>query len=495
VDRTACVDVPAFPLQLLLRQKPDWAAQPVAVVAEDRPQGAILWVNERARSSGVRSGMRYAAALSLCGGLRAAVVSDGEISAEVAALSERLRQFTPHVEPAQNEPGVFWLDARGLEQLFGSLNEWAAALHGELVRAGFRTSVVVGFRRFGSYAVARSSRGARVFATDDEERAAARAVLLDRLALPPRARDVLVKLGVATVGQFVDLPLDGVGVRFGPEVEELHRLASGDLVVPLQPERPQVPAMRRLILDHPDHDAVRLVAVVESLLGPLLDEVAHKGHALAELQLGFRFEKLGDHIEGIRPAAPTLDARLLLELVRLRLEAVRKLPDAVTEVVLVAREVEVEARQRELFAASRRRDLDAANRGLARVRAQLGDEAVTRAKLRDGHLPEARFAWEPVEVLPEAKPRPVDEPRLVRRINTQPVPLPPRERHEPDGWMLRGLEQGPVIRTLGPYVVSGGWWQRPAHRDYHFAETRQGELLWMFFDRWKKRWFLQGRVE
>ena len=26
--------------------------------------------------------------------------------------------------------------------------------------------------------------------------------------------------------------------------------------------------------------------------------------------------------------------------------------------------------------------------------------------------------------------------------------------------MLRGLEQGPVVRVLGPYVVSGGWWNR-----------------------------------
>jgi protein ImuB len=89
----------------------------------------------------------------------------------------------------------------------------------------------------------------------------------------------------------------------------------------------------------------------------------------------------------------------------------------------------------------------------------------------------------------------VDEPRLVRRIHTHPLPLPPRERHEPDGWMLRGLEEGPVARVLGPYVVSGGWWNRPVHRDYHFAETRRGDLLWVYYDRMRRRWFLQGRVE
>jgi len=52
-----------------------------------------------------------------------------------------------------------------------------------------------------------------------------------------------------------------------------------------------------------------------------------------------------------------------------------------------------------------------------------------------------------------------------------------------------------VVRVLGPYVVSGGWWDRPAHRDYHFAETKDGEILWLFYDRGTRRWFLQGRVE
>ena len=34
-------------------------------------------------------------------------------------------------------------------------------------------------------------------------------------------------------------------------------------------------------------------------------------------------------------------------------------------------------------------------------------------------------------------------------------------------------EPQPVMRTLGPYVVSGGWWNRTVHREYHYAETRQ----------------------
>jgi len=531
VDRMACVDLPAFPLQLLLRRHPEWSVHPAAVVESDRPQGVVLWTNERARESGIRAGMRYAAGLSLAPGLRAATVPENEIRDEIASITERLRQFTPHVEPAWyknpppgasppdpatrgrrrpfprpaspsgssdsllGEPGVFWLDARGLERLFGSLDEWAACVQADLVRAGYRATLVLGFSRFGTYALARSRRGVHVLGSPAGESDAARAVPLDRLALPPPAREALTKLGVTTVGRFLDLPADGIGARFGPEVRQLHRLASGDLAIPLQPERPDVPALRRLVLDHAEDDAGRIVSRIETLLEPFLEEISRKARLLAELQVGFRFERMGDHLESIRPAAPTLDAKLLLELIRLRLEAVRRLPDGVVEIVLVAREVEATPRDRELFAERKRRDLEVANRALARVRAQLGDEAVARVQLRDGHLPEARFAWEPLVSLGEARPRPVDEARLVRRIHTRPVPLPPRERHEPDGWMLRGLEQGPVVRVLGPYVLSGGWWNRPVHRDYHFAETKDGELLWVYYDRSRRRWFLQGRVE
>jgi protein ImuB len=78
--------------------------------------------------------------------------------------------------------------------------------------------------------------------------------------------------------------------------------------------------------------------------------------------------------------------------------------------------------------------------------------------------------------------------------------LPPQNQHvRDDGWILRGLEHGSVTRLAGPYIVSGAWWARELameiHREYHFAETRRGECLWVFYDRQRRRWFLHGQVE
>ena len=85
---------------------------------------------------------------------------------------------------------------------------------------------------------------------------------------------------------------------------------------------------------------------------------------------------------------------------------------------------------------------------------------------------------------------------LVRRIMAKPAILSsgPRQTHE-DGWLLLGPKYGTVDKLIGPYVFSGGWWNREIQREYYFAETRRGDILWLYYDRVRRRWSLQGAVE
>jgi protein ImuB len=134
-----------------------------------------------------------------------------------------------------------------------------------------------------------------------------------------------------------------------------------------------------------------------------------------------------------------------------------------------------------------RRDPDAANQALARLRAECGDDSVVRARVCDAHLPTARFAWERLDEVPaQATPRVVTLRPLVRRIFTKPI-------------ALSGTRSGGPVRAqtlAGPYVMSGGWWGGVGvHRDYYFARTDEGNLWWMYDDRRKDRVFLQGHVE
>lgn len=494
MDRVACVELPAFPLQILLRQHPDWHGQPVAVVDRDHPQGVILWLNDIAQSARLTTGLRYATARSLHGDLRAAEVPGSDIERALSILTRRLATHSPNVERSDQEPGVFWLDASGLEPLYPSLADWAQGIETDLAGLGYRATVVVGYERFATYALARSKPGRWILNAPADEQAALNQVPLARLAVEPRTRDALAKLGVFRIGQFRRLPPDGIRQRYGAAALDLYQMAGGERRRPVQPDRATPPLSHRLFLDQAEIDAERLIALIEQTLSALIDERIGPGHAIDELRLVLRFERLGLHRERLCPAAPTRDLKQLMELMRLRLSG-RQLPDGVEELRLVVHTRPIEPQPLDWLDERPRRDLDAANRALARLRAAFGEQAVAQARLGTGHLPENSFSWAPLSQLAPARPGRVLRPHLIRRVYRRPIPLPPRPRHEPDGWMLHGLEQGPVVRVAGPYIIAGGWWVRPVHREYQFAETKTGEILWVFYDRVRRRWFVHGRLE
>ncbi|HXG53373.1 MAG TPA: DNA polymerase Y family protein [candidate division Zixibacteria bacterium] len=526
MGRLACANLAAFPLQILLRRHPEWASHPAAVVAENRPQAPVLCVNERARRAGVLPGLSFSAALALAAGLRAGAVSSREVEAAVETLCGRLMRFSPRVEPSAEEAGVFWLDGDGLGRLYASPKQWAAAIRSDVAAQKFSAAVAVGFSRFGTYAAARTRQGITVFRDPAEEKRAAESVPLARLEIEPEFRDALFKLGVTTVGELLELPAVGLYERFGAAAYRLHRMASGDLWAPLDPARPEEPAGERHILDGPESDSARLLFLVKQLLRPVLAAVAARGRALLALRLSLLIDRGGRIEERLRPAAPTLDEAQILDLVRLRLESLQ-LAGGVTEVALSAEECPATREQLRLFAERPARDLEAANRALARLRAEFGEGAVVRARLADGHLPEARFAWESLDRIslprvnvssasPDNGSNDLDDSNedglngaqrsnglncsnenfLIRRIFSKPIPLDcaPRSTHE-DGWLVLGPRHGSVDRLVGPYIFSGGWWNREIRRDYYFAETRRGDLLWLYYDRVRRRWFLQGTIE
>ena len=504
MDRLACIDVPALPLQRLLHTQPDWADHPVAVVALDKPQGQILWVNERARQCGILPGQRYATGLSLSRDLRAAVVAPADVEQVIDGLVERLRCFTPEIEPCADEPGVFWLNATGLERLYPSLNDWAQAIRHALQAEGFEASLVVGFTRFGGYAVAKGWPGLTVFDDAEQEAHVMRQMPLDRLHIDPKARDALTPLGIRTVGDLLKLPSGGLRSRFGPATHRLYRMARGELWMPLKPQTPEPPVRQRLGLEHPEQSATRLLFLVKRLLHPLLTQLAERHEALSTLHLQLLLEHAEPQSERIRPAAPTLEPLQILELVRLRLEAV-ELGAGVTELRLTAEGAGATSEQLQLFAELPKRDLAAAERALARVRTEFGDDAVVRARLQARHLPEAHFRWEPLTQMTLPQPSPEGPLTLVRRLLSRPSRLPERRQGElrralatagrQRARSLPGTREDTVMTLMGPYVISGGWWRREIHRAYHFAETREGELLWVFYDRAQQAWFVQGRVE
>ncbi|MGB5811485.1 MAG: DNA polymerase Y family protein [Polyangiales bacterium] len=492
MNRVACVLLPMLPMQILLRQKPHWSQAPVAVVDDEGPHGRVTHLNPLARKLRLRIGMRQSVARDLVPNLHTAVVSPDQTTAITAELVASLQTFSPKVEPIAHS-GAFHVDPEGLRRLYGGYRNWATCIHRYLRARHWRSAVTVGFHRYRTLAVAMSNATVTVLQSPEQETERSNNTPLGEFDLPGDVCENLAALGIETLGDFLVLPSGELHSRFGEAASALHDRFSEGLQLPIQPHAFEEPARISFQVDPPDDDQHRLLFAIKGALHSLLHQVRARGEAIESLTLSFHLERAPLHIERVGPASPSLDLMTLLELIRLRVGEIA-LDGAVEEVEIDAATVRAHAEQRALPGHQSVLDMGAAHRALARIRAAYGEQSVTKASLREAHLPEASFAWEPIDRTSLPANASSDNPAMIRRVFARPRPLPPRKPAEPEAGP--SLSQNQAIEHLyGPYRVSGGWWKRLVERDYYYAQTDHGDLLWLFYDRPRKRWFLHGVLD
>ena len=160
----------------------------------------------------------------------------------------------------------------------------------------------------------------------------------------------------------------------------------------------------QLEVDPPDADVARLCFALKRALDLLLENVRQRGQSVRALWMRLSLLRSPPSVQRLEPSAPTRDAKLLLELLRLRLTTVT-LDSPVVEVSLEAETADQAPGQLSMFVP--KRDLAAGDRALARLKASYGEDVVCRAELSEAHLPEAKFRW--VEAGALKRPR-ADEP-------------------------------------------------------------------------------------
>jgi protein ImuB len=132
---------------------------------------------------------------------------------------------------------------------------------------------------------------------------------------------------------------------------------------------------------------------------------------------------------------------------------------------------------------------------LAVLRAEFGEQAVVQVVLKQGHLPESTFSYQPMTEIKLPVTR--GEPALT--VTRRMLSRPQLWQHDLNGNGRHGERPlgiyGAVRALQGPFIVSGGWWMKAVHREYHYAEMQRGDLLWVYFDKYRRSWWQQGAVE
>ena len=136
----ACIFIPDFSAQAILRFEPELRACPVAVLTGRPPLEKVMALNEKARQAGVEIGTTKAQ-LEAWGTLALRARSDLQETSAHAALLDCAQSFSPEVE--DTSPGTVLLNLTGLEALLGSLTKIARNLTQRISQMGLEADIAV----------------------------------------------------------------------------------------------------------------------------------------------------------------------------------------------------------------------------------------------------------------------------------------------------------------------------------------------------------------
>lgn len=208
------IDMDAFYASVEQLDHPEWRGLPVIVGGERR--GVVSAASYEARKYGVHSAMPIFQAKKLCPnaiytrGSRARYV---EVSRQVM---EALREFSPVVEQASIDEA--FLDASGLERLFGPIEQFGRAIKAAIKeRTGLTCSVGVAPVKFLAKIASDLNKpdGLSILHPEDVPAFLQSLPLAKIPGLGPQTLKVIAAMGVSTAGEAQSLPEEFWSRRFG----------------------------------------------------------------------------------------------------------------------------------------------------------------------------------------------------------------------------------------------------------------------------------------
>jgi nucleotidyltransferase/DNA polymerase involved in DNA repair len=163
MTRIACLLVPDLLVAAELRAHPELRGEPLAIASGSDPRAEVVGVSGEAARVGVRPLCSVAQARSLCARLHVRVASPALEGAARSALRDVALSASPRIEEAPRASGLHageaavFLDAAGIDRLFGSEAGFASALLDRAERLGLPAVVALAGSRSVALVAARST--------------------------------------------------------------------------------------------------------------------------------------------------------------------------------------------------------------------------------------------------------------------------------------------------------------------------------------------------
>ena len=461
----------------------------------------VVATNAAAHAAGIRSGQLISSALALAPDL---VLRDRNQDAEAQALAQLATwtlTFTPGACLAP--PDGVLAEIGGSLRLFGGLPRLVARLTAGSCALGYTPRLGIAATPGAALLLARAGHPQPV--ADPAQLPAVLAPLpLTLLDLDDTIRATLHEAGITTFGDADALPRDGLARRFGAPLVALFDRTLGRVADPRPPFVPPPHFTRKLELPAPVHDVEALSFGVHRLVQELSTWLTARGLGVVRLTLTLGHERylrqrgVPDTQVPFALGAPARAPAHLLGVLRERLARV-PLPAVVATLTLASDETApLAGRNLSLLPGDEAAAVEVPL--LDRLRARLGEDAVTRVALHAEHRPE--HAMRDVGMAPAGAGQGHAQ---GHRARAPKAPLPPVVPDAPRPlWLLPEpqplahlFEARPWVLHDGPERIESGWWDGgDVRRDYYVARSPAGEHAWIYRDHRygidDGEWFLQG---
>ena len=477
-----------------LRQ-PELRELPFAVSAHSHGRMMIVAANALAEQQGVYKGMALADARAIIPFLQVLDEKPGLADKLLRRIAEWCIRFAPVV--AVDMPDGLFIDATGCPHLWGGDSYYLTAIAQRFKSRGYDVRVGMADTIGSAWAVARFGQQSMLVESNKQFEAL--------LSLPPAALrlekeevELLHKLGLRRIGQFIRIPRPALRRRFGPIFLMRLDQALGNVEEMIEPVKPIEPYQERL----PCLEPIVTITGIEIALQRLLNALCHrlqqeeKGLRLACFK-AYRADGKIEQVD-IGTIRPSHNARHLFKLFEIKLSTIQ--PDPGIELfVLEAPKVEVHfPLQEKLWGSTCGLDNPGLSELLDRLAGKFGANHIHRYLPDEHYWPERSF--KPALSLEEKSTTAwkVDRSRPMQLLSkpeiievTAPIPDYPPMLFRYKGKLHK------IIKADGPERIEQEWWlQQGQHRDYYYVEDEEGYRYWLFrlghYSDTSYQWFIQG---
>ena len=284
------VDMDAFFAQIEQRDNPKYKNKPL-IVGGPVNRGVVSTASYEARKYGLHSGMPLYKARKLCPEGIYVPVDMEKYLCESRKIRDIFYRFTPLVEPVGCDEA--FLDVTGCEKLFGEAIEIARKIKGAIYeKTNLTSSAGIGPNKFFAKLASNLGKPNGLTVLDNTPD------IIEKIRLLPVSsiwgigrvtEESLAKMGIKTIGEIADTPLEILRLKFKEMGEFMHNMASGIDNREVVPYSEPKSIGRETTLSEDTSEAGKIKSILLNLSQKISSNLAREGYKGKTVTLKIRY--------------------------------------------------------------------------------------------------------------------------------------------------------------------------------------------------------------